>query len=1447
MNSCPSATPYTFNIQLNDNTKFNYRINPGTSVAGDQKHLLTSKLLELNWINPYDQNESFIEGEDMSLDDQCFTNSSDTLTFNNCYINRSCAAPTGKVVDYHCNQSIPYTPSSLVFGISSPVPTPTFMPNIMDPAPDFASSTRGWVRCKEGYVFKQSQHTMDNETEYATAQWVKDNTETKIWWLRPDSTSNSPIQNELTGECVPDKCKEVTIPDSSYSYDPLVGGHIDHPITVKCNDGYIFNHDLLHQGGKVKCDYDLKQRNDNLWEPNTMSWYIHDDRLDSLCNAFSSEDECKGVNGYPTPTYDPYQFIDTVTIDRKNGLYNLEVDTLHGADGVAIGCQWSPATQDNTYSNASKPAQCSFRKKVDHEDMQDPLCHPVSCPEKIVPHSNRSGLGVYHPLPGPRNEARGRGECLTTDGTIINVSNVEDCLCQKHMSCNSCSSDDNCQWCGSKSSDPNIVPGCYYKDTNEPICNVNPVRQGEGGSCLGTNGREYPNWGNLPIDQRNISTCERDFECHNENLGDAVPSIDTGNTDLSIEAIQRNYQINTGRQPPVGRDLCLSYNNSWSDTTTSSGTSNDTSCFFKKNNVLRSSTYREDGQSPYFGLWEHDGAYNLAISPYYCRPNNSGGVSGAGAGAAAANCPTHQTYETCAGDLSCSWESNPLSDSIINWNIKDTNKYGDIVRLTNFQSNDCYICNNDTIRGEDDTISSCTPLPSLPDSDKYLVVHRDGNDYNYVNLHKLDRSLLTIDPSVQGKCSIQYMDTDKFSINNAYNISRVLTQQVNGDYKMPIEAINCIKPEGGGWTSAEADGFRYCDPSGASDCGSDGPLRTSANIDGNDYCPIRTNCDRDTKKCKRSNKVADDLITTQIDDSLSTIYNKKEFYSLSGKNLRSGDRAFQESYCSSTFNSSENPFRGDGIYADKKFAKCNLVNGGSGHRYNKSTCELLNKKEGSSDTVHWGKFCISHTDNTKVPMKHVCENLKDSGGDFEWKEELDRTNNMWMGKCYNVANPTIPDPLDDIELCNLASPSSHYRPDSNNECIITVSSTKDDNLVRQICENWEVPDMISDNKFEFHIKPLDVLSSHNSGRSGTCIIGSGRDLSNTDNLDRETRQICEHDNNTYIKEYTYSNSSFCDTSDVNFQIDRNLRWTGGELRSEGTDWLSECGSSMLSSCQVNCDDLYGGGGTYTCHYNTHSEDVCQHVQDTFSAINDGDIQKTNCEHHSNCVYHRGNPLSISTCHSIATPGDDLIKGQAEWMGKSCYLLNNDAFSHGIYNLSSIDDYLPPLIRLFIFFIIVIIFAMLIRKAKIYSGIANIIKKLLGGGTKRIMTGSTKIIYDLYRAIINISLKGIKISFNTITLKHFKKLVVLAICIVGFLIYRFFNPDFLEDITVGYTIDDISSTVKDKTTNIEHYFPKKVRPYVSLFKLLTVIILIIIVRYFVGRNNTVEQKVRQGQY
>lgn len=1439
--SCPSNNPYTFNIVV-DNNKLSYRIHINENIDGNQKDLMLSKLNELRWVNPLDDDElnQFIN-KTIEEPTQCFTGDN-TKVINNCYITRTCDSGN-KIIDYECTQTIPYNLDDFALETDKGLPISKIskIPNIMpQSSPDF-NDNFGYIRCKQGYVFNQLQHNMDTENEYSTAKWVKD--EDKLWWVRPDTpTYPTPTNHELSGECVPDKCKEITVPDSSsHSYDPLVGGHLQDPITIECNDGYMFNHDLLHQGGRVKCDYDMIKEGNNIWSPNKMSWYIHDDRLESICNKYISEAECIGGSGYPIPTYNPYDFLN-IPKDGKEYLYNLEMEATHDINGVPIGCQWSPPTIQSKGSNTiNKPGECKFRKKV-NSDTQEKICKPIYCPEKFIPNSDRGNRGSLGPLPGPKIGDI-HASCINEDGTIINVNNVRDCMCQKHVSCNTCSTDDNCQWCGSKDSD--VEPGCYYKDTNEPICNKDAVRFNAGGACINQypeldESSERPGWSDM---EKTKGNCENEYICRNIYTNSSVPSQiagDKDNTGLSLEAIRNNYQINTGQTPPEGRGLCESYNNKWSEIIESSGNSNDDICYFNKKYINTQQKYVEGIELPEdFPLYIDNDKYFLSTSPYYCKPtelNDSNAIN---------NCPTHSNYTECAGDSLCSWEENPFSNDIINWSAhSDLNKYRDIIKIKQ-ASPTCYICDN-KLTGTSSG-ANCTPINDATPTKQFVVAYREGDEFNkYISFKTLDNNTIDIDPDVQGKCVIQYLNKSSFSNNNLYNISDVLTNKIHGNYRNYNDAYNC------------KDGFKFCNPTReAINCGDDGDFISSSSITtnkGNYYCPIRNNCD--DKRCfvNEQNSQGDELITNL--NKLNEIYDRDNFYSLSGKYTQGRTREFKKQMCNNTFNETLDIYTGKGNYSDTKYSICSLHNDiDSTESLNKQSCDIINKQINDNDTTHWGKFCRGKINQEDiVPMKQVCEKAREenNGSIYEWKSEWSDKDKIWIGQCYNVSTPSIPYLLPDIELCNIASPSNTYEPEIVNKCIITVPSNKDDEIINGICEKWDLDnsDIVSDNIFEYYEKSDDIFKEHNSSRSGHCVVGKGRDLSIQDNLNRLTEDLCENDNNEYLQKYLYDDSSHCDIEDFNYKIDRNLRWTGGELRDNNGNWTGECSAGILSSCPVNCDSLYGGGGNYTCHYNNHSEDVCKHVEDTFKDIEDEKKQKTNCIHHPNCKYEKdNNNIKNSKCKLLVDNGN-IIKGQAEWLGNSCYLLNNDAFSHGIYNLSTLDENFPPLIRLIAFFLIIIVFIFLFRKARIYSGVINILISIIEYIGAKILTGTAKVTVDTVKGgknlVNNINKTGFKLLAKSIKFRFI--LIVVIALIILYIICYFLFPEFLKNIftylknTFTYSKDYIKKIKQNKKEDKQKINDRR---YINIGLLLAFTLVIIVAQFVFPNYSKVSQDVQSA--
>lgn len=1469
-NKCSSDEQYTMNIITDSNDNYSYTIVPNQEnidspvVSTSERGLAYTKLNELGWYNPLDETSSdryskqFIEDQDLTKDE--FTNS-DIHKIHNCYITRRCEGtdnnPT-KIIDYHCNQQIPYESNSIVTSINRPVDPPLYMKHTLN-NPIF-NDDRGYVRCEQGYIFNKLRYDKNSQEEYATAKWIKDGS--KLWWVKPDTNQiGTPTIHELDSNCVPDKCRETVVADSiSHSYDPLTGGHTDEPIVVNCNDGYMFNHDLLHQGGKVKCDYDLNIEDPS--KPNNMNWYIHDDRLDDMCRQHTTIEECRGLPPtIPAPTYSPYSFINIPSEEDKY-LYQIEKDIINGYD-IAIGCQWQEGKSINLHDNTiSIPSQCRFRKKIDSSEYEEPICLPIYCPEKDIPNSDRDGYGTNHPLPGPLHEKKGKGECYTMDGTKVDIDNVQDCLCYQHQSCRTCAADDNCQWCGGDiSKSPNSTPGCYAAKTTYPICRIDSIKQSGGGSCKTiktTNGKRElkPNW-DRDWTKQTKENCENEHRCINgETNQDVAPSPPGSDEDrfryVSMQGIIRNYYEKT----PPGIDIsdrstefiCNAWNNKWVTSEDSIGDIEEDVCIFSKNKVKDSALYSQES----IDLPLHksnDKTYHISTSPYYCKPTESDTRD---------TCYNNVNYRDCIVN-GCLWTENNLSDSIINWSAPDLSEdsnsytpYSDIIRImSNINNENCYLCsdnsNNKTLTGNNR--GTCTPLPiSNPSKDAYFLAKRSKDSYNsidkayskeYIDILNLEKESIAIDGSVEGKCKIQYIDKETFGINNPYNIMNEVSSRIlNNEQYTNKNAINCIRPPD--TENFYNDGFKYCDVHDSySDCGGNPTVPFSLykgeqgldNMGNKEYCPMGSErCSTENQKCLRINTGDDEprninLITSQISEPTSIYQEKREFYSLSGKTL-SGIKEQKEDECSriNINNIDSIKYNGTEKYSDLKFTTCSISRSNSNHK--KKVCELINKKNNvtEEDTSHWGKFCVK--ENQKIPMKHICErNDRDINTNQKirvWTQG--RGDDGWNGICYNISTPTNPSPIDESTLCNI---EEGYTPESEYNCIISVPSDTENTIIANICESWETPGYTSDNKYIYY-DTQGPLREHGIEMTPKCSPGLGRSPLETVTIgSRRTEEECTYDNNEYSQTYQYSNKSFC-PDPLYYKPDRPLRWTGGELKQGDGDWESDCSASILSSCPVKCDGQYGGGGNYTCHYNNHAEDVCSHVENTFKDIDDYDTQKKRCEHFPNCSYKRNDDIKNSECISRATPGSNLIKGQAEWLGNTCYLLDNDTFSHGIYNLSTLNEYFRPLKRLFLFFFILILFAMLFRYMGIYARLVGLIRNIFGGVSKSVVAGTGKLLYDytfgLMRLIVT---KKWKLLFLII----FILVVISVIC----LYITYWKNQNVRDY-ISYSKEDIikikqnieydKDSVKD---NISGDKINNLRKYLNLSIIIGIIVLILVIR------------------
>jgi len=1182
-------------------------------------------------------------------------------------------------------------------------------------------------------------------------------------WLSNQSNQKNPKEYDYT--CYKkgyseshskNSCKPLTIPDSeTHAFEPLHGSinKAKDKKLITCNDGYSFNHDLLHQGGFVECREDLVSAGKATANKASNGWYIKDDHLESLCKKETTgKATCEGM------TYNPYDKIKTYTLtpEKKSALLEMEKDTLFGKKNIPVGCKWG--------KRKNEPPACHFRKKVlstttnkvssTTKDVSsttttgEAVCVPLYCPKKNVPNSDRDGISPNRSLPGSKG-GKDKGHCIGSDGKEIkyssgqSISNPEDCYCFQHRSCNTCMISANCHWCGSER--PSGQQACYSKKTSNPICSTGPKRQKGGGSCVdmvetlktGTI-TERIGWSQLPRSQQTITKCETDHVCRNKETTKPIPKSGSSN---SLNELKIRYRSYHKTDPTNNEVTCLSYNNNFKAGVHKNRMPTDY-CYYKNNLVTKSTDYKDS-----IGLPFSVKRGGINIDPYQCEAKEAKGN---------AKCMV-KMYGKCVEDPTCQWVPNKFSNHIIQW-TKDNQ--------IEFVGKGCRL------------------------SDKYDV---DDVKDSYVTLKS--KNLKVTDTN---NCKLRYINRSTRSNNNPYNLTPTLHNHISG-YMPGVDPIQCI------------DGLLFKKPLANGKCNK-AETEYPVTIGGDKACLEGTNVFKDTTKpfyCKLTNKPA-------------FLLEERHFKTSSTKDLGQGNIISRQTNCNqSGFTMS--PISETTISAPKdikvKNGECAFSPGASVPKVSQKLCDLLDKThritgERSVPIVHWGKYCKDTKNNKKISQKKACEILdnrkwiptrKDTNGMWVWgcvvnkdlceskDNKLDKTAMKGcMGKHGNACSKAVKPGEDQCEIKNKNTEDTDLCKHANNrltakgdaECIIEVDNTmkglyNNNTNIKKICEQWSQLDVASSHGFVHHTNgysPVDM-----KGINGLCEPGTSRTRLDASKI-RNTRnqKNCERDNNVYEKKHTFSNSGYCTDDQISHELDKTLSWTGGNIISDGNnDWSHDCSSSVLSSCRVTCDAKYGGGGNYTCHYNTHANEVCDHIESRFKSgeLMDSGEQEALCNHYLSCQYKPDSTDSKKAkCSQLSTSekGKSLptgMKGQLEWIGSPCYLLNNEAFHQGILNMPKLDDVFPPLSRMIVLSVLAIIFVFIIYKLKILGMVVGLFKYIIVkfitsiyGGLVVIMRDTIVSIPDIGTGVVS-TLGHASKDPTTLVSRHWRGLLVILLVVV----------------------------------------------------------------------------------
>jgi len=1315
---------------------------------------------------------------------QCFV-PNNTMTFETSshtgHLTRRCKsndADSFRVYDYTCYEKSRHdTKAHDIINQNSPCNGQT-IDNVLPYARDtmkLLKPNSGDIRCDQGYVAKGYENKQDKKL--ALAPWSC-STGKAVW-----GTGTS----KWLGECVRDNCPDITIHNSDKEWD-VIHGRLGDEKVIQCNDGYSFNHDLLHQGGKVHCNYEPmlgSQKDRSLKNKNKMEWFIKDDYLENVCSSKSSRDTCQGnmPRGVPAPKYNPYTHLYGSKAEADKQLKKKGLNIANNKD-IPIGCVWSP---DNDFSlNGSKvsiPGKCHFRKKVDITDKAEPICKALNCPEKAIQFSNRSNVGGKNPLPGPSNGKSRGGNCVKADGTVYGDINspdpdiaMHDCWCHQHNSCRTCTHDHNCNWCGSGKDSKGKSDGkgvCYYIHSDKSC--LNPTRQKGGGTCHDDNGNTKKGWLSKANKDRTIDNCENANKCINKSGKEL--DINDKTERKKLLGIYNKNTGDKGKSDLTNKELCYSHNNRWDTSTVGEIGNTVHSCYYRNNNRKQYLS----GQS--IGFTKDTKPY-ISIKPWYCEGNVLTDDT---------KCYDNATMDSCHSNKKCRIVENNFDDNSISWTGSPTGKYKDTVYIYGDNKNDCNICppkgggkgpsklTSKTCKGGVNLLTT-TKLDDLEFTVEDIKRNSLTKQGKYIKTLKYKgNKTIEIDPTnLPNKCKLQYINIDKTD-NNAYNLSDNKCMHIPGISHKRRKELRCL------------DGFLYCEPTKGTNCGTDsnGVKNTGKPFDSpvgpiNNYCPPDSSiCADDSPLGKLTCKHVNSAETFNYKDNpgkfKSNCYKVQPHMGIS--------KTESNSSCNSSGYKLEKDISSYPVKKpQKKYATC--VPKRKGGSLEQSNCELLSKKYDNKDVVHWGKSCRDK--GVDVPLKLLCEGPKKT-----WRRD---NNGDW--NCYDDNFSIIND-----TICKRLSQES---------CIIDVPHELSDSVVKNACMQWKIngPKWYNDTEFVSH--ESSSKREYANKQQGHCIFGK----SNKDKVGVNTIEGCEIDNYSFENKYTFNDSSFCPAvadDSGNIKPDDTLNWTGGNIKSDQADkWSSACSSTILSTCQVDCAKGYGGGGDYVCGYNNHGKDTCDIINKQIEGEKDSTKKTTlgtKCDSKINCEYKNGK----------CTLKSDVTKGQMEWKGQECYRLNNDAFSHGIYNYPALDKFFPPLVRIIVLFIILLLVVGLayisgltrvtakVSSSVVYSMISGIFKGLYKTLTD-LIAGVVTIIGNFIGGIISGSYLGWPSAVLSKS-KHILGLIVIF-CVVSYLVNideLSFTLHYLRTpwdyLTKGYS--DIKRDVEEKAEELDESAIKEV--------------------------------------
>jgi len=954
---------------------------------------------------------------------------------------------------------------------------------------------------------------------------------------------------------------------------------------------------------------------------------------------------------------------------------------------------------------------------------------------------------VVGPLPGPENGTI-HGNCVDFDGQIMSdIINSSDCACRKHRSCSTCSSNQNCKWCGYDTDGSGGF--CYSKKTFVDLCKTS-TSSNRGGSCnhAKTN-MEKPN---PPPEGWNRETCENN-SCINKDYWSGLQVYATETPD-GLD----NYN------DTLDETMCTINNTVWDNHAKKHY--NDT-CILK-NTKLKDYQLNYLDEGTYYPVT--DGlTVKLNISDKICVPNSPTAVV-----TNINSCDVHKNENDCStATTSCQWIDNPIKDSLINWHDDKT---------IDFLSNDPTNC----------------PITGA---------QADGNKYRYT-ISKTPDGYIELDengpPPVSGNITIADYNGDDASNNcRIVNIQsdRNMVDSHTCDTIFELPGMSPSYKQSG--DNCEAPGIKYCtqaslqcDPTGpdsfrispdsglipgcryyndesllpqneaGSRCYGQADYDCVGNSSDSYTCqnPMLNDTDRNTEDCMNTSySVTGNLVkpANNKDDMFKsyiicqtaapgevTIYEEDRCNLIGSENAYWGGQCIEQGSLTDKYSQkqicegfNESYTWGKYMYGTEQFGWGCFDTFGN-KLSNSQICNLVANSENNASDIEYtnipinidGLFSTLTTNEKIIIIKCSSDStsgLQGSGlqqgignvaqgtvtqdgvtGDYQGYyndndnngyiivklntddpgNEFSRSTDISVNITTPVGTPVL---IPSSDIIDILTPLKHLgtadsciidgpQPDGGDDSVILNSLT-------DTCTNFENHDI----GFDFQSNDNNVILQ------GMCRYKDRDD--SPEEIEIKNKDICTNDNNTYVTRYNYNDTNTCESINSTLEKpDLPTTWTGGEIKNkdDGTH-TSDCSPSIMSSCNVSCDSGYGGGGEYICSYNSEGSDMCNDI-DNKNYDGATITKETLCRSIPTCEY-TNDTCSFNTTDRDTDGNPFEEDGHMEWLGSPCYKIDNTGFSHGIAELPELDEFISPFSRVFWSMVLYIL---------IVTGILFIISKYL---------------------------------------------------------------------------------------------------------------------------------------